>query len=281
MTYRRANCPFAARPGRTGANLRVDRQSSRVLLKTVGLTKAFRGLVALRDHSIELHKGEIVGVIGPNGSGKSTLFNLITGFSQPNSGSIEMKGRSIVGLRTSQIVAMGIARTFQGSRLFGSLSVAQNVLTAAQLRHPVGFADTVLRGRRYRERVAATRQKSDELLDLMGLTEQAGRIAADLPYGDQRRLEIARALATGPQLLLLDEPAAGLDSNETKLLAALIRTIRDRYDVTVVVVEHDMDLIMTLCERIQVLATGEVICVGTPEQVREHPKVREAYLGHA
>ena len=281
MTYRRANCPFAARPGRTGANLRVDRQSSRVLLKTVGLTKAFRGLVALRDHSIELHKGEIIGVIGPNGSGKSTLFNLITGFSQPNSGSIEMKGRSIVGLRTSQIVAMGIARTFQGSRLFGSLSVAQNVLTAAQLRHPVGFADTVLRGRRYRERVAATRQKSDELLDLMGRTEQAGRIAADLPYGDQRRLEIARALATGPQLLLLDEPAAGLDSNETKLLAALIRTIRDRYDVTVVVVEHDMDLIMTLCERIQVLATGEVICVGTPEQVREHPKVREAYLGHA
>ncbi|MBZ9772685.1 ABC transporter ATP-binding protein [Mesorhizobium sp. CO1-1-8] len=259
----------------------MDRQSSRVLLKTVGLTKAFRGLVALRDHSIELHEGEIVGVIGPNGSGKSTLFNLITGFSQPNSGSIEMEGRSIVGLRTSQIVAMGIARTFQGSRLFGSLSVAQNVLTAAQLRHPVGPADTVLRGRRYRERVAATRQKADELLDLMGLTGQAGRVAADLPYGDQRRLEIARALATGPQLLLLDEPAAGLDSNETKVLAALIRTIRDRYGVTVVVVEHDMDLIMALCERIQVLATGEVICVGTPEQVREHPKVREAYLGHA
>lgn len=267
--------------GGQGANRGVDRQSSRVLLKTVGLTKAFRGLVALRDHSIELHEGEIVGVIGPNGSGKSTLFNLITGFSQPNSGSIEMEGRSIVGLRTSQIVAMGIARTFQGSRLFGSLSVAQNVLTAAQLRHPVGSVDTVLRGRRYRERVAATRQKADELLDLMGLTDQAGRVAADLPYGDQRRLEIARALATGPQLLLLDEPAAGLDSNETKVLAALIRTIRDRYGVTVVVVEHDMDLIMALCERIQVLATGEVICVGTPEQVREHPKVREAYLGHA
>ncbi|RUX07588.1 ABC transporter ATP-binding protein, partial [Mesorhizobium sp. M8A.F.Ca.ET.023.01.1.1] len=140
---------------------------------------------------------------------------------------------------------------------------------------------TVLRGRRYRQRVDATRRKADELLDLMGLTDQAGRIAADLPYGDQRRLEIARALATGPQLLLLDEPAAGLDSNETKVLAALIRTIRDRYGVTVVVVEHDMDLIMALCERIQVLATGEVICVGTPEQVREHPKVREAYLGHA
>ncbi|TGV76922.1 ATP-binding cassette domain-containing protein, partial [Mesorhizobium sp. M00.F.Ca.ET.158.01.1.1] len=126
-------------------------------MRTDGLTKAFRGLVALRDHSIELHEGEIVGVIGPNGSGKSTLFNLVTGFSQPNSGSIEMKGRSIIGLRTSQIVAMGIARTFQGSRLFGSLSVAQNVLTAAQLRHPVGFADTVLRGRRYRQRVDATR----------------------------------------------------------------------------------------------------------------------------
>lgn len=252
-----------------------------LLLKTAGLTKAFRGLVALRDHSIELRDREIMGVIGPNGSGKSTFFNLITGFSQPNSGTIEFCGRSIVGLATSRIVSLGIARTFQGSRLFGSLSVAENVLAAAQLRHPIGPVAAVLRGPRYRARTREAEMIAGRLLDLMGLAAQADRPASDLPYGDQRRLEIARALATEPRLLLLDEPAAGLDSNETRALAGLIRTIRDRFGISVVVVEHDMDLIMALCERIQVLATGEVICVGTPAQVRSDPRVREAYLGHA
>jgi branched-chain amino acid transport system ATP-binding protein len=245
------------------------------------LTKSFRGLVALRDHSIELRQGEIMGVIGPNGSGKSTFFNLITGFSKPNSGRIEFKGRSISGLATEKIVALGIARTFQGSRLFGSLTVAENVLAAAQLRHTVSPLQAVVRGARYQTNLRETEAIADRLLDLMGLTAQADRLASELPYGDQRRLEIARALATEPSLLLLDEPAAGLDSNETRTLVELIRTIRDSYGVTVVVVEHDMDLIMALCERIQVLATGDVICVGTPEEVRNHPRVREAYLGHA
>ena len=261
--------------------LREGRSDEQVLLKTTGLTKSFRGLVALRDQAITLRAREIVGVIGPNGSGKSTFFNLITGFSQPNSGQIEFKGRSIVGMRTSRIVALGIARTFQGSRLFGTLTVAENVLAAAQLRQPIGPIASVVRGSLYQRRVAAAQEVATELLDLMGLTSQAHRLAADLPYGDQRRLEIARALATKPELLLLDEPAAGLDSHETKVLASLIRTIRDRYGVAVVVVEHDMDLIMGLCERIQVLATGEVICVGTPEEVRNHPRVREAYPGHS
>jgi branched-chain amino acid transport system ATP-binding protein len=261
--------------------LRDGRSEEPILLRTAGLTKSFRGLVALRDQAITLRPREIVGVIGPNGSGKSTFFNLITGFSQPNAGQIEFKGRSIVGMRTSRIVDLGIARTFQGSRLFGTLTVAENVLAAAQLREPIGPIVSVVRGPIYRRRVEAARAVADELLALMGLAGQAGRLAADLPYGDQRRLEIARALATRPELLLLDEPAAGLDSNETKELAGLIRTIRDRFGVAVVVVEHDMDLIMGLCERIQVLATGEVICVGTPEEVRSHPRVREAYLGHS
>ena len=258
-----------------------DARAGDVLLRTSGLTKAFRGLVALRDHAIELRRREIMGVIGPNGSGKSTFFNLITGFSRPNAGTIEFQGRSIVGLATAEIVLRGIARTFQGSRLFGSLTVGENVLAAAQLRQPIGPLDAVLRGRRYRAHASAAHAKAHELLDLMGLLGQAERPAADLPYGDQRRLEIARALATGPDLLLLDEPAAGLDSNETRQLAGLIRRIRDIYGITVVVVEHDMDLIMALCERIQVLATGEVIAIGTPEQVRNDPRVREAYLGHA
>ncbi len=251
-----------------------------VLLQTSGLTKSFRGLVALRDHSITLYEREILGVIGPNGSGKSTFFNLITGFSKPNSGEIKFRNQSIIGSATSRIVELGIARTFQGSRLFASLTVTENVLVAAQLRHPVGPLNAVLRGKQYQSRQSAAQDITTKLLAFMGLGSQAERLAADLPYGDQRRLEIARALATEPQLLLLDEPAAGLDSHETKVLVGLIRSIRDTFGITVVVVEHDMDLIMTVCERIQVLATGEVICVGTPDEVRRHPRVREAYLGH-
>ena len=251
------------------------------LLRTAELTKAFRGLVALHDQAITIRAGEIVGVIGPNGSGKSTFFNLVTGFSRPNAGVIEFQGQSIAGLSTAGIVARGIARTFQGSRLFTSLTVRDNVRTAAQLRHPIGPLAAIARGPKFRRHVEAANDKADELLSLMGLQSLAQLPSAALPYGDQRRLEIARALATGPRLLLLDEPAAGLDSNETRVLAGLIRTIRDRYGVAVVVVEHDMDLIMNLCERIQVLATGEVICTGTPQEVRSNARVREAYLGHA
>ncbi|MBP0580921.1 ABC transporter ATP-binding protein [Labrys sp. LIt4] len=256
-------------------------QSTAPLLRTADLTKAFRGLVALRNHAISVGAGEIVGIIGPNGSGKSTFFNLVTGFSRPNAGTIEFLGQSIAGLSTAAIVERGIARTFQGSRLFGSLSVRDNVLAAAQLRHPIGPLAAIVRGARYRERLAAAQHYADELLELMALKPKARQPASALPYGDQRRLEIARALATQPRLLLLDEPAAGLDSHETRILAGLIRTIRDRYGIAVVVVEHDMDLIMTLCERIQVLATGEVICTGTPAEVRSNSRVREAYLGHA
>ncbi|CAM5777264.1 Vitamin B12 import ATP-binding protein BtuD [Labrys miyagiensis] len=181
------------------------------LLRTANLTKAFRGLVALRNQAITIEAGEIVGVIGPNGSGKSTFFNLVTGFSRPNDGVIEFQGESIAGLSTAKIVARGIARTFQGSRLFTSLSVRDNVRAAAQLRHPIGPLAAVARGPKFRRHMAAANDEADELLSLMGLENLAQQPAAALPYGDQRRLEIARALATKPQLLLLDEPAAGLD----------------------------------------------------------------------
>jgi branched-chain amino acid transport system ATP-binding protein len=252
-----------------------------ILLATEGLTKSFYGVVALRDQAIELRRGEIVGVIGPNGSGKSTLFNLVTGFASPTLGSIRFKGQSLNGLSSTAVARLGIARTFQGSRLFGSLSVRDNVLVGTQRRFAVGPIASLLRGASYRRHVGEAELIAGQLLERLGLSNQADRTAADLAYGDQRRLEIARALAGGPELLLLDEPAAGMDSHETRELAQLIRQIRDDFAVAVMVIEHDMDLIMGVCERIQVLATGQVIASGSPDVVRNDPAVREAYFGHA
>ncbi|WP_199178665.1 ABC transporter ATP-binding protein [Acidimangrovimonas sediminis] len=250
------------------------------LLETRGLTKSFRSLVALSDQSIRVDRGEIVGVIGPNGSGKSTFFNLISGFLQPDSGEIRFAGAPIVAQPADRIVRLGIARTFQGTRLFQALSVADNVRAAAELRQRTGLAAALLGGGRRRRAEAAVEEITEELLDLVGLTARQENRARDLPYGDQRRLEIIRALATRPSLLLLDEPAAGMDASETKVLLGLIDEIRTRYDLAVIIVEHDMDLIMNLCERIQVLAHGSKVFEGTPAEVQAHPAVREVYLGH-
>jgi len=251
------------------------------LLVTRALTKSFRSLVALRDHSIEVRAGEVVGVIGPNGSGKSTFFNLVTGFLRPNAGRIEFCGTPIEHLAAPAIVRLGIARTFQGTRLFKRLSVIENLRAAAQLRHRLSLPEAVLGlPRLYRARRAVDRM-AEEMLELAGLGPRARDRAADLPYGDQRRLELVRALATSPRLLMLDEPAAGMNAAETRGLMKLIDEIRHRYRLAVVVVEHDMDLIMNLCDRIQVLAHGEVIFEGTPPEVQAHPRVREVYLGQA
>ena len=251
------------------------------LLATKGLTKSFRSLVALKDHEIAVHAGEIVGVIGPNGSGKSTFFNLASGFLQPDSGEIVFKGEPIVGQPADRIVRHGIARTFQGTRLFPTLTVADNVRAAAELRHRTGILDALVGFGRRRRAEAAVEDITRELLDLVGLYRRRESRARDLPYGDQRRLEIVRALATRPQLLLLDEPAAGMDASETRVLLKLIDEIRRRYQLAVIVVEHDMDLIMNLCERIQVLAHGMRVFEGTPKDVQAHPRVREVYLGHS
>jgi branched-chain amino acid transport system ATP-binding protein len=248
---------------------------------TRGLTKSFSGLVALRGHAIAVKAREIVGIIGPNGSGKSTFFNLVTGFLRPSAGSVEFGGQALERLRPSVITRLGIARTFQGTRLFPRLSVRENLLAAAQLRHGVGLLDALLGMPRLREAEGAVDATADELLALVGLSRSAARRAGDLPYGDQRRLELARALATRPQLLMLDEPAAGMDAHETRALLKLIEDIRDRFGVGVIVVEHDMDLIMNLCERIQVLAHGEVIFEGTPAEVQASRRVQEVYLGAA
>jgi branched-chain amino acid transport system ATP-binding protein len=251
------------------------------LLATQGLTKTFGRLTALKSQSIAVHAGEIVGVIGPNGSGKSTFFNLITGFQRPDAGEVRLDGMPIQNLRPARIARLGIARTFQGTRLFAGLSVLENVRAAAQLRRRSTMLDAVLRTphlRRVEDEVYAATQ---DLLNLVDLRRHAARRAGDLPYGDQRRLELVRALATGPRLLMLDEPAAGMDATETRRLLELINEIRHSYGLGVIVVEHDMDLIMNLCDRVQVLAAGETVFEGTPAEVQAHPRVREVYLGHA
>ena len=259
----------------------IASSSSAPLLATRGLTKSFRSLVALKDHELSVQRGEIVGVIGPNGSGKSTFFNLVSGFLRADQGEVLFSGMPIMHRSAAEIVRLGIARTFQGSRLFPALSVAENVRAAAELRHRTNMLDALFDTPR---RVRAERDveaMTGELLDLVRLGRRRNDRARDLPYGDQRRLELVRALATRPQLLMLDEPAAGMDASETRSLLRLIDDIRRRYDLAVIVVEHDMDLIMNLCERIQVLAHGSRIFEGTPAEVQASPRVREVYLGHA
>ncbi|HEX3066249.1 MAG TPA: ABC transporter ATP-binding protein [Dongiaceae bacterium] len=251
------------------------------ILVTRDLTKSFRRLTALKNHSVEVKRGEILGVIGPNGSGKSTFFNVVTGFQKPNAGTVRFEGREIQHLSAPNIVRLGVARTFQGTRLFPRLSVRENLRAAAQLRHPLGFADAVFGLPRLGRVNRAVEQLTDEMLALINLRARADDRAADLPYGDQRRLELARALATRPRLLMLDEPAAGMNAAETQSLLRLIDDIRKRYELAVIVVEHDMDLIMNLCDRIQVLAHGEIIFEGTPPEVQANPRVREVYLGQA
>jgi branched-chain amino acid transport system ATP-binding protein len=251
------------------------------ILVTRDLTKSFRRLTALKNHSVQVKRGEIVGVIGPNGSGKSTFFNLVTGFLKPNAGTVSFDGREIQHLSAPRIVRLGVARTFQGTRLFPQLSVRENLRAAAQLRHRLSFADAVLGLPRLAQVNRAVDQLTDEMLDLIDLRARADSRAADLPYGDQRRLELVRALATRPRLLMLDEPAAGMNAAETQGLLRLIDEIRRRYGLAVIVVEHDMDLIMNLCDRIQVLAHGEIIFEGIPSAVQANPRVREVYLGHA
>jgi branched-chain amino acid transport system ATP-binding protein len=249
------------------------------ILKATKLSKVFGGLKAVSDFSIDLGKGELIGLIGPNGAGKTTAFNLLTGVYQPTTGEIDFDGKSIVGLKPFQITQKGVARTFQNIRLFSELSVIDNVKIAYHFHVKYGIIESVLRVGRYHQEEKEIEERAIKLLEIFKLSDKKDEIAKNLPYGEQRRLEIARALAAQPKLLLLDEPAAGMNPQETQQLMQMIKWIKEEFDLTILLIEHDMQLVMNVCERIYVLEYGSIIAQGTPEEIKNNPRVIEAYLG--
>jgi branched-chain amino acid transport system ATP-binding protein len=249
------------------------------LFEVRGLTHVFGGLRAVSDFNLTFEGGELMGLIGPNGAGKTTLFNLVCGIYRPVQGEVRMEGRTMTGLFPHQITAMGIARTFQNIRLWPEMTVLDNLRVAHNFKLGYGLFDVLCGTLRYRKAESEIDRTAVEMLQIMGLQDYADEPARNLPYGLQRKLEIARALVTRPKLLLLDEPSAGMNLGEKEALIGLIRWVHQEFNLTIWMIEHEMRLVMNLCEKIHALDFGRMIAYGTPEEIRNNPRVVEAYLG--
>lgn len=249
------------------------------LLKVDNVSMVFGGLRAVSNLFMHIDEGELIGLIGPNGAGKTTAFNMITGVYTPTEGKVYFNGQQSSGKKSYQVTQMGMARTFQNIRLFSELSVIDNVKIAYNMHVTYNLADAIVRDGKYLSEEEFITQKALDLLKIFHLEEEAHEVAKNLPYGKQRRLEIARALATEPKLLLLDEPAAGMNPQETKELMEMIRWIRKEFNLSILLIEHDMGLVMGVCERIYVLEYGMKIAEGTPDEIKQNARVIEAYLG--